>query len=427
VSFISSTTEMRSNFRRLYAEIFWYGVLSGSSLAFITIYAARLGATGFQISLFTAGPAIVNLLFSMPAANWLHGRGLIRVSYETAALARLGYLVLVFLPWLFSGRALILALVGVTFLISVPGTIMVISFNSLFAEVVEPDWRGEIVGKRNAILAVSMTITTLLCGQLLDRIPTPLNYQVVFAVGALGAALSTYNLGRLRTVSRALPQPQDQSGVPTHTARLPAGKPSRLPGWMHPSSLSSIKASVRTDLLRGPFGLFMAAYLVFYTFQYFTIPLYPLAYVHQMNLTDGQYSVGSGIFYGTMMLVSLRLRRLSARYGHRRILYSSAMLFALYPLLIGLGHDATLYWVASFFGGAAYALVTAGLINRLMERVPEGERPAHMALHNLALNMGILIGSLSGPLFSQLIGLQSTLILASGLRALAGVVFLFWG
>ncbi len=92
--------DLRNNFRRLYADIFWFGVLSGSTMAFVSIYAARLGATGLQIGLLTAGPALVNLLFSLPAGRWLEGQPLIRASFWSALLHRLGYLALIALPCL---------------------------------------------------------------------------------------------------------------------------------------------------------------------------------------------------------------------------------------------------------------------------------------------------------------------------------------
>jgi predicted MFS family arabinose efflux permease len=50
-----------------------------------------------------------------------------------------------------------------------------------------------------------------------------------------------------------------------------------------------------------------------------------------------------------------------------------------------------------------------------------------MALHNLALNFGILIGSLLGPVSAGLIGLQPSLILGAGLRLLAAGLFWLWG
>ena len=179
--------ELRDNFRRLYADIFWFGVLSGSTMAFVSIFAARLGATGLQIGLLAAGPALVNLLFSLPAGSWLDGQPLVRASFWSAMLHRLGYLALIGLPCLMGSSGQILALVLITLLMSLPGTTLAIGFNALFAEVVPEEWRAEVVGKRNAILAVSMTVSTLLSGKLLDRFAFPLNYQIVFGLGAVGA------------------------------------------------------------------------------------------------------------------------------------------------------------------------------------------------------------------------------------------------
>jgi predicted MFS family arabinose efflux permease len=83
--------------------------------------------------------------------------------------------------------------------------------------------------------------------------------------------------------------------------------------------------------------------------------------------------------------------------------------------------------LASLLGGVAWGLTSAALINRLMERVPEAERPAYMALHNLALNVGTLAGSLSGPLLGEWIGIQPALLLGAGLRILAGLLLMVWG
>ena len=47
-----------------------------------------------------------------------------------------------------------------------------------------------------------------------------------------------------------------------------------------------------------------------------------------------------------------------------------------------------------------------------------------MALHNLALNLGILVGSLSGPILGNALGVQPALLVGSGLRFLAGVLLL---
>ena len=128
-----------------------------------------------------------------------------------------------------------------------------------------------------------------------------------------------------------------------------------------------------------------------------------------------------------MLLVSLQLSPISTRYGYRRVLVFGALIFCSYPLILSLAQNATLFWVALLVGGGAWALVSAGLINRLMERVPEDERPAYMALHNLTLNLGILTGSLLAPLLSGAFGLREALLWTAGLRLLAGLLLMIWG
>ncbi|HSF83814.1 MAG TPA: hypothetical protein VLA49_21460, partial [Anaerolineales bacterium] len=197
------TAEMRANFRNLYADVFWFGILAGSAMAFLGVFAARQGASSFQVSLLSAGPAFVNLLFSMPAGRWLEGRPLIGMSFWSSVWHRLGYLLLIPLPWLLPAPAQVWVIGLIVLVMSVPGTLLAIAFNAMFAEVVAPHFRAQVVGKRNALLSISMTVTSLLSGQVLDRLDFPGNYQVVFAAGALGAVLSSYHLARIRSADGA--------------------------------------------------------------------------------------------------------------------------------------------------------------------------------------------------------------------------------
>jgi predicted MFS family arabinose efflux permease len=144
-------------------------------------------------------------------------------------------------------------------------------------------------------------------------------------------------------------------------------------------------------------------------------------------MTDGMIGLGNAFFYGTMMLASFRLSHYSTRFGHRNILIVSSALFPVFPLLLGMAKGPELYYLACLVGGAVYAMLTGAIINRLMERVPADDRPAHMTIHNLALNIGILAGSLLGPVSANLIGLQASLFLGAGLRLLAAGLFWLWG
>jgi len=138
-------------------------------------------------------------------------------------------------------------------------------------------------------------------------------------------------------------------------------------------------------------------------------------------------SLGNVIFYSSMFIISLQLNRLAMRFGHRRLLAAGALGLSVYPLILGVARGSFLYFVASLVGGVFWALLSASLINRLMERVPGDQRPAGMALHNLALNIGILVGSLAGPALGSLIGIQPGLLVGAGLRFLAALLLVVWG
>jgi len=58
----------RANFIHLYFDMAWFGILSGTAMNFLSVYAARLGGSGFQIGMLAATSAFVNLILAMPAS-----------------------------------------------------------------------------------------------------------------------------------------------------------------------------------------------------------------------------------------------------------------------------------------------------------------------------------------------------------------------
>lgn len=418
----SPSNHLSANIRHLYFDISWFGITSGTTASFLAIYATRLGASNLQIGLLTAGPAIVNLLISLPIGRWLEGRPLVHTSFWSAFWQRIGLISYVFMPWLLAEAAQTWGIVGMMLLMSIPTTVMMIAFNALFADVVPPQLRGEVVGKRNALGAVTSMVALLVSGQILDRINYPYNYQIVFAFGVFGAMMSTYHVGKIRSAN----EPALHWGWPDELVTPINESIQRILHWK-PTRSSNGKTLLRLDVLRGPFGSFMTAYLVFYTTQYISISIGPLYFVRTLNLNDGTIGLGSALFNMIMMIVSWYTGRLALRFDNRRLLVFSGMLFGLYPLLMGLARDAKLYLAAQVAGGIVWAVLNVGMVNRLMERIPEDDRPAHMAIHNTVMNLGILAGSLIGPLASVRIGLREVMYAGAGLRTLAGLLLLLWG
>lgn len=390
------------------------------------IFATRIGATSFHLALLSAGPAVINLFLSMPAGHWLSSRPIVRTTFVASLLNRLGYFPFIFLPILISVQTQIWSLIVITLLMAVPAVVLGIAFNAMFADIVPPTRRAQVVGRRNALVALSLTVTSLLSGQILVRVAFPLNYQIVFGLGLFGGLLSSYHLGRLR-LSQMVPS---RVGQPILDMARPGS--SRLsPGLRFSAGLRYLTRSggsdlLRPDLLRGPFGKFVLAYLAFYTMQYLPVPLFPIFFVDELLLSDSTISLGTALFHFAMLLTSMLLARLSQRWGFRRLMLVTAVAYAVYPLMNGATSSVNVYLLASVLGGASWGILGGSMISLLMERVPEGDRPAHMALHNLALNLGVLLGSFSGPLLNSWIGLRPALIASGLLRMLVTLLLLVW-
>lgn len=416
--------EHRANFFHLYMDVAWFGILAGTSLAFISVYAARLGADAFQIGLLNAGPAVVGLLFTMPAGRWLQGRPIGGAVFWSAALARAGYLLFALLPGLLAPSVQIWTFILLTLVMTVPATVLAVGFNALYASAVFPEWRGHVTGLRNALLSVFFVLSSLLAGFLLDRLPLTTGYPLLFGLGFIGGAMSTYHLWRLRHITgETVPGPPQIRGIIGDFAG---------PGEMRILGINlrvnvALRAftrgvrSLRPEVLRGAYGSVIAAQFFFNLALFLPVPLFPLYWVNELHFSDGIISLGTAIFHTAVLFGSLGMSRLVGRWGNHRLTVAGALLLGLYPLLIAFTEDLTLFWVASVTGGAAWSLVGGTVGNYLLEKMPATDRPAYLAWYNLALNAAVLLGSLGGSWLAGQVSLSAALILCFVVRTLAAL------
>lgn len=396
----------RASFLHLYLDIAWFGVLNGTTLTFLNVYAARLGASGLEIGLLGSLPALVNLIFTLPAGHWLGHRPVHRVVFWSSVLYRLGYFLFIPLPWFFPPQGQIQALLLLSLFMAIPLTPLAVGFNALFAAAVPEDWRAHVVSIRNALFSLTFIVSTLISGTILERLPFPLGYQVVFALGAFGAAMSSFHLYFIRPKETEAAAPPQLLSAPGPRAPL---------GWVQ---------ALRLDLWRSPFARPLLLLTVFHLAQYLAIPLFPLAFVRQLGLRDDQIGLGTALFYLTVMLGSTQLGRFVRRLGHKNVTALGIAGMGSYPLLLSLAHQPWHYYGISILGGCAWSLAGGAYVNYLLEHVPPDDRAAPLAWYNFILNASVLIGSLVGPAFANLSGLSPALFTIGLLRLLAG--YLIW-
>ena len=418
--------ELRSRFHHLYGDIAWYGLLSGTTIAFLGVYAARLGATALQIGLLTAGPALVNLIFTLPIGRWLQSRPIGRSVFGSSVAFRLLYLVYAVLPFLLPPEQQLQTMIWATFLFTVPGVAFAIGFNALFAQTVPPEWRGVVAGRRNALLSIVYIVSSLLSGYILNNTSLEVGYTLIFLLGFIGAAMSTYHLSRLRDIrERPDEEPARIRQVIGDAANPGDVRGGQGIGQRFGVALRSFTRGnnlLRLEVLRGVYGGVILALFVFHTAQFMPGALFPLRWVDDLHFTDGQIAVGTAVFHGATLLGSLQFARLSSRFGYHKLTVAGTAGLSLYPLFTAFMPNFFYYAVTSLIGGLAWALVGGAMSNYLLEKVPENDRPAYLAWYNLALNAAILLGALLGPLMASWLNLTLALVLSFVFRLLGSLL-----
>lgn len=420
--------ELRRHAVHFYGDMAWYGLLAGSTIAFLNVYAARLGASAFQIGLLTAGPAAVNLIFTLPAGRWLQNRPIGASVFWAAVSARGLYFLYALLPLLLAPMVQIEVMIWATLILTIPAVALAIGFNALYAAAVPLEWRGHLSGRRNALISLVYVITSLVSGYILSNTPQEIGYTLVFGMGALGAAMSTWHLGRLRDVRE---KPADE---PQRIRQIIGDR--AQPGGIRAGQGIGERVSIglraftrgnnllRTEVLRGGYGVVILALFVFHAAQFMPAALFPLRWVDELHFTDQQIAIGTAVFHTCVLLGSLQFDRLARRFGNHKLTVAGTALLSTYPLFVAYMPNLFYYVIASIIGGFAWSLVGAALANYLLEKVPVNDRPAYLAWYNLALNGAILLGALFGPLMAEWFNLQVALVISFVLR-LAGSVFIW--
>ncbi len=402
----------RSNFTNLYFDIAWYGVLSGTVVNFLNVYATRLGASGLQIGLLTAMSAVVNLFLAIPAGHWISKRPTGHAVFWSSVVFRIGYLFFIPLPWLFNNQGQIWALILLTFLMAIPLTPLGVGFNALFAEAVPDRFRAQVAGTRNVTFAIAYMLTSLIAGYILKNTTFPGGYQIIFVIGAFGAAMSSYHIYRLKPVqddTTPLPPP------PTIDPDLPAESP------------RGITALLRLDIWNTHFKNVLLALFFFQFVHYLSSPLYPLYNVNVLKLNDSHIGNGTAFYYLTVLIASTQLGKIVQKYGHKKVTGWGVGGMATYPIMLAFAQNVWHFYALSFLGGFLFAMVNGAYANYMLENIPADDRPSHLAWYTIVFNFALLTSSIIGPLTADAMGLAPALILFGILRIFAGIYLLKWG
>lgn len=397
-------TEEGRNVRNLYAETAWFGVLNGIALTFVSVFALRLGATTGQVGWLTALPALINIIWLIPAARLIERqRRRMPLIVLAGFVQRMGYLVLAAIPFVM-GAFRVEALILIHTLIAVPTAVINTAITALIPDLTAAERRGQVVSVRWLILSAVATAGVLLAGKFLDLIEVPLNYQILFGVTA---ALSLMSLRYLRRIR-----------VPDAVLFGQSTEPGRRISW------ERVRQSLGGIVSHQDFLRFAVASFVFNWGLYLPAALWSVLRVRDLGANDTWIALIAVIIDGSTVGGYFYWGKVIARRGDRWVLITTSLGVAAYSLLTGLVPSIVWMIPTSILGGLSWSGCNLALFNGLLGVCPDERRPTYIALYTTLMNVTAFAAPLLGAALSGWIGIRMAFGVASGIRLIGGLLFL---
>ena len=391
------------NTRALYAETAWFGILSGLTATFVTVFALRLGATTAQVGWLAALPALVNVIWLIPASRLIERHRGLPLVLRTGLAQRLGYIAMAAMPFIIVSRR-VEALIVIQALITLPTAIINTAVTAMIPDLVSAENRGQVISTRWLILAATSTLAALVGGKFLDLVPVPLNYQILLGVGSALSLLGLLSLRRMKLANR----------MPVRRPAAPVAGEIR----------SSTRSKLRSILSQRGFVRFTIAAFVFHWGLYLPAALWSVLRVRDLGANDTWIGLIAVVVDASMIAGYLLWGKVHARWGDRRLLIVSGLAVTVYTLLTAL--VPTIAWMipTSILGGFSWAGCNLALFNVMLAVCPDNRRPTYVALYTALMNVTAFASPLLGATLSEGVGIRWAFVASTGLR-LAGVLLFF--
>jgi MFS family permease len=396
-----STPTQRENFRKVIIDGIGIGI-AGAASPFLPVFLARLGATNFQVGLLTAMPAAAGFMFAILIGAFLQTRKQVVPWFSGARLMVISaYAITGLLPFVLPNDQIVVATLIIWALVTVPQVIVNVCFSVVMNGVAGPKGRYELMSRRWSILGATTAISVALAGQILDRIAPPFNYQVVFLVFSIGGLISYYYSSRIE-----LP---DQ--VP----------PPRVPGQSLRERFTSF-----TGLIRGQraFVSFMSKRFVFFTGSALSVPIFPLYYVREVHASDAWIGIINTAQAGILLFGYFIWLRFSKTRGSRFVLLWTTFGLALYPALTAFTHDVELITIIAALAGIFQAGLDLVFFDELLKTFPAQYSATFVSFAQSLQHFATITAPLVGTLLADHIGLSGALLVSTGIRFIAFLMFL---
>jgi Na+/melibiose symporter-like transporter len=397
------TPTQRKNFFYTQMDALGVGLVNGAA-PFLAVFLTRLGGTNFQVGLLSAMPGFTGLFLGLVIGRFLQTRPNIVPWYSRARIIVFSaYTLTGLISLILPQQHTIVAILVIWALASLPQAILSIAFSVVMNAVAGPEGRYALMSRRWSILGLTSAVMTMLAGQILDRLPFPTNYSIVFLIFSMGGLVSFRFSSRMQ--------------VPAlNTAGQTAAKTPLFQQFKHDLGLV---------WQRRPFVLMSSKRLVYIFGSTLVGPLFTLYYVRVINASDAWISAISTAQQAILLIGYSMWTRQQRKRGSRFILLSTTLALALYPIVTSITRQP---WILVAYAGVA-GIFQAGMnlvfFDEVMKTVPPEHSATFISVDQSAQNLLAMTAPLLSTALSGHIGIASALWIGAGVRLLAFGLFSF--
>jgi MFS family permease len=388
-------TQEQDNYHHFVMDIAWYGIAIAATTRFIQFYALQMGATPMELGWLASLPALV-LMFSNAFSLWWRNR----YSCSSAAVVlpgltqRFVFLLPAFAPFFPAHLRSAWIVLGAT-LPAIGQGVAATMFIVMMRETVHPDKLQRLVTRRTLVMNIAVTLGALGFGFLLERVPFPTNYQIMFVLAYVLSMVSMWHISKVRELETAAAQGKTKVG---------AGG-----SWMGLLKNRSFQSVVVVTFLIHLAQLFVAA-------------PQPLHLKNDLKATEGFIALfgTAEVIGGT--LATLMIPAWAKRYGNRQLIAYGMTVAGLAMVINALAPVPEVTLIGALLGNGAWTVSAVAILGFFTERSAPGDYKATTIWHQVIF-FGMFVGPLMGSSLAQM-GYSPVLLLlvGAGLRIAAGGV-----
>jgi len=393
LSFKSSSTE-QANFVHFVADIAWFGISLAALSRFLSIFAIRVGASTAELSLIAALPGFV-LLFSTTASGWWRRRfsGTDKAIRLPSFLFRFVFLLPAFTPFLPEQWQPLWLIISVS-LAALPQGISNAIFVIMMRESISQERFTQLNSRRSSVMNLTVAIGALAFGMMLETMPYPHNYQLMFMIAFGFAIMSHWHVTRVHLLYPDV----------------------KIEAEQKTTSEGSVWHS--RNFLHVALAVFIT-HVAFFSM----IMVTPLKLVNELGAGEGFITTfGFVELFAGAFGASVAVKVIQ-RLGSDLTIAVSMIAAAAATFIIASATSLAITLPAAFLTGSGWTIATIGVLNLLAERTGTDNKTRTSIAFQQVVAVSIFIGPMIGWLLLDLnLSLSDILIVGTMLRLLAAVL-----